>query len=228
MKKMYSNKLFLTFFIHSILLGGTFLFLSFATIVVSHKVVWSVPYSFPMFLLIVLIFFFFNYLLYSKGFMLSIFKGLLGLYAASFFLFTAGLSFSISDGQSYFGDESVLLYGHQKELIVTDQSRLVTDDTLKNNVLVFFKPNCPYCQLAIPYLLETDNPNLEHVLLVDVSTKSGSQLANKYGITEVPMAYYRTVESSEYIPLSDTDTDGNIIPSLDGFDSVFHFVRMKN
>lgn len=228
MNKTYSNKLFLTFFIHSILLGATFLVLSFATIVVSHKVVWSAPYSFLMLLLIVLSLYLFNYLCYSKGLMISIFRSLLGLYVASVLLFVAGLYSSISNGQSYFGDESILLYEYQKELIVNDQSRLVSDDTLANNVLVFFKPNCPYCQVAIPYLLETDDKNLEHIFLVDVSTDDGSQLAKEYGITEVPTAYYKTMESSEYIPLSDTDTDGNIIPSLDGFSSVFQFIRIKN
>ncbi|NQP32651.1 hypothetical protein HO924_10720 [Streptococcus suis] len=160
--------------------------------------------------------------------MISIFRSLLVLYLASVLLFISGLYSSISNGQSYFGDESILLYEHQKELIVTDQSRLVNDDTLTNNVLVFFKPNCPYCQVSIPYLLETDAKNLEHILLVDVSTDSGSQLAKEYEVTEVPTAYYKTMESSEYIPLSDTDTDGNIIPSLDGFTSVFQFIRIKN
>ena len=228
MNKTYSSKLFLTFFIHSILLGATFLVLSFTTIVVSHKVVWSAPYSFLIFLLIVLSLYLFNYLCNSKGLMISIFRSLLVLYVASILLFVAGLYSSISNGQSYFGYESILLYEHQKELIVTDQSRLVSEDTLANNVLVFYKPNCPYCQVAIPYLLETGNKNLEHILLVDVSTDNGSRLAKEYGITEVPTAYYKTMESSEYISLSDTDTDGNIIPSLDGFTSVFQFIRIKN
>ena len=228
MNKTYSNKLFLTFFIHSILLGASFLFLSFATIVVSHKVVWSVPYSFLMFLLIVLSLYLFNYLCYSKGLVISIFKSLLGLYVVSILLFGVGLNYSISNGQSYFGEESILLYEHQKKLIVTDQSRLVTDATLANNILVFFKPSCPYCQVAIPYLLETGGKNLEHIILVDVSTDSGNQLAKEYGISEVPTAYYKTIVSSEYIPLSETDSDGNIIPSLDGFTSVFQFIQIKN
>lgn len=230
MKKINShNSLYLSSILIAVIVDYFLFYLSKQIVVnVNRTIVWRTEFSYyfnGVFLILFIIWVSVEY--YKKKYLVArdVIIKIMSLCTVAFLSLLIGIGLTIDSRQFSYSDKIIWYISDDSAMktIFADSSNEFKNSNFPDGTaIVFFKKGCPYCQVAISYLLDTMKSR-KNIVFVNAASEEGEVLTQQLGVSYVPSVVLYDGNENNIVSLAKNNAAGQIVVDDDGFSELFRF-----